>query len=234
MTSIAPQILQVTKASSAAEELFRTIDRPSEIDAMSEAGKVPDASIGDIEARDVHFAYPIRPGVKVLQGLTLNIPARKTTALVGASGSGKSTIIGLLERWYDPAGGSLYLDGVDLKDLNVRWLRTNIRLVQQVCRNSFLALEHRILQLIDPDLLDLQEPVLFNGTVFDNVAFGLLGTDKARLPAAEQRSLVERACKSAYADEFIEHLPKVIHLRSSNTTSTNPCRNMIHRLANER
>lgn len=137
MTSIAPQILQVTKASSAAEELFRTIDRPSEIDAMSETGKVPDASIGNIEARDVHFAYPIRPGVKVLEGLTLSIPARKTTALVGASGSGKSTIIGLLERWYDPAKGSLYLDGVDLKDLNVRWLRTNIRLVQQVRRNSF-------------------------------------------------------------------------------------------------
>ncbi|KAJ9646637.1 hypothetical protein H2199_002686 [Coniosporium tulheliwenetii] len=183
MTSIAPQILQVTKASSAAEELFRTIDRPSEIDAMSETGKVPDASIGNIEARDVHFAYPIRPGVKVLEGLTLSIPARKTTALVGASGSGKSTIIGLLERWYDPAKGSLYLDGVDLKDLNVRWLRTNIRLVQQ-------------------------EPVLFNGTVFDNVAFGLLGTDKAGLPAAEQILLVQRACKAAYADEFIEHLPK--------------------------
>ncbi|KAF2472791.1 multidrug resistance protein 1 [Lindgomyces ingoldianus] len=183
MTSVAPNILALTKASSAAEELFRTIDRASVIDPLSNEGKIPNECIGDIEVRNVHFAYPARPKVGVLKGLSLSVPANKTTALVGASGSGKSTIIGLLERWYDQATGNLYLDGVEIQELNLQWLRTNMRLVQQ-------------------------EPVLFSGTVYENVAFGLFGTNKARLPATEQRALIEKACKDAYADEFIERLPK--------------------------
>jgi ATP-binding cassette subfamily B (MDR/TAP) protein 1 len=68
----------------------------------------------------------------VLLGLNLSIPANKTTALVGASGSGKSTIVGLIERWYVPASGSILLDGRDVSELNIQWLRTNVRLVQQV------------------------------------------------------------------------------------------------------
>lgn len=96
MTSIAPQILTLTKASSSAEELFKTIDRKSEIDPLSEEGKVPSACKGVIEIENVIFAYPARPDITVLKGLTLSAPANKTTALVGASGSGKSTIIGLL------------------------------------------------------------------------------------------------------------------------------------------
>jgi ATP-binding cassette subfamily B (MDR/TAP) protein 1 len=68
--------------------------------------------------------------------------------------------------------------------LNLHWLRTNVRLVQQ-------------------------EPVLFAGTVFENVAYGLFGTEKANLPSEEQRALVVKACKDAYADEFIDRLPKV-------------------------
>jgi ATP-binding cassette subfamily B (MDR/TAP) protein 1 len=183
MTTIAPQILNITKASSAAEEMFRTIDRTSEIDPLSDSGKSPDACIGHIEIQDVHFAYPARPDIPVLKGLTLSIPANKTTALVGASGSGKSTVIGLLERWYDPADGTILLDGTDTRELNLRWLRTNMRLVQQ-------------------------EPVLFSGTVFDNVAVGLFGTDQAALSVDEQRHLVKKACEASYADEFIQRLPK--------------------------
>ncbi|KAF2629041.1 multidrug resistance protein-like protein 1 [Macroventuria anomochaeta] len=183
MTQIAPQILAFTKASSSAEEIFRTIDRQSEIDPLSEEGKVPETCTGDIQIEGVSFAYPARPDVTVLKGLQLSAPANKTTALVGASGSGKSTIIGLLERWYDQPSGTIFLDGVDIRELNLHWLRTNVRLVQQ-------------------------EPVLFAGTVYDNVAYGLFGTPKANLPAAEQRALVEKACKDAYADEFIERLPK--------------------------
>jgi ATP-binding cassette subfamily B (MDR/TAP) protein 1 len=184
MTTIAPQILTLTKASSAAEELFRTIDRVSEIDPLSEVGLIPAECIGEVQIKDVHFAYPARPDTAVLKGLTLSVPANKTTALVGASGSGKSTIVGLLERWYNQAEGTLYLDGVDTRELNLRWLRTNMRLVQQ-------------------------EPTLFSGTVFENVAFGLFGAEKSSLLEAEQRLLVEKACKAAYADEFIERLPKV-------------------------
>jgi ATP-binding cassette subfamily B (MDR/TAP) protein 1 len=96
MTTIAPQIINLTKAASSAEEMFRTIDRKSEIDPMSEEGLVPSTCEGVIEIKDVAFAYPARPDIPVLKGLTLSAPAHKTTALVGASGSGKSTIIGLL------------------------------------------------------------------------------------------------------------------------------------------
>jgi ATP-binding cassette subfamily B (MDR/TAP) protein 1 len=96
MTTIAPQIIVLTKAASAAEELFKTIDRKSEIDPLNEEGKVPTACVGSIEIENIDFSYPARPDIKVLKGLTLSAPANKTTALVGASGSGKSTIIGLL------------------------------------------------------------------------------------------------------------------------------------------
>ncbi|KAF2996864.1 hypothetical protein E8E13_004472 [Curvularia kusanoi] len=182
MTQIAPQILAFTKASSSAEEIFNTIDRQSEIDPLNDEGVIPDTCTGDILIEGVSFAYPARSDINVLKALKLSAPANKTTALVGASGSGKSTIIGLLERWYDQPSGTIYLDGIDIRKLNLHWLRTNIRLVQQ-------------------------EPVLFAGTVYDNVAYGLYGTPKAGLPVAEQRRLVEKACKDAYAEEFIERLP---------------------------
>ena len=184
MTSIGPIIISLTKAASAAAELFQTIDRVSEIDPLSVEGIVPTECVGNIEINDLHFAYPARSDIPVLKGLTLSVPANRTTALVGASGSGKSTIIGLLERWYEQAEGSIVLDGTDTREINLSWLRTNMRLVQQ-------------------------EPVLFSGTVFENVAFGLLGTGKAHLPESEQRALVHKACEAAYAEEFIDRLPKV-------------------------
>jgi ATP-binding cassette subfamily B (MDR/TAP) protein 1 len=96
MSTIAPQIIAFTKAASAATELFQTIDRKSEIDPLSDEGRVPATCEGVIEIRDITFAYPSRADITVLDGFTLSAPAHKTTALVGASGSGKSTIIGLL------------------------------------------------------------------------------------------------------------------------------------------
>jgi hypothetical protein len=97
------------------------------------------------------------------------------------------TLLTSIERWYDQPHGTIYLDGVDIRELNLTWLRTNIRLVQQ-------------------------EPVLFAGTVYENVASGLFGTEHAALPDAEQRVLVAKACEDAYADEFIERLPKVCRM----------------------
>jgi ATP-binding cassette subfamily B (MDR/TAP) protein 1 len=201
MTTVAPHSMAITKASSSAEELFKTIDRVSEIDPLSQEGLVPAKCEGVIEIKDITFSYPARPDTTVLEGLDLFAPAHKTTALVGSSGSGKSTIIGLLgtcsrvlhqqpisdslkERWYDQSSGTILLDGVDIRELNLTWFRTNVRLVQQ-------------------------EPVLFSGTVYENVASGLFGTEKAGLPQHEQRALIEKACKDAYADEFITRLPKV-------------------------
>jgi len=150
MTQIAPQILTITKGASAAEELFKTIDRVSEIDPLSELGQIPSECIGDIHVQDVHFSYPMRPDTIVLRGLTLSVPAGKTTALVGASGSGKSTIIGLLERWYSQSSGYLYLDGVDISKLNLRWLRTNMRLVMQepVLFSGYVGLRDKVSEVV--------------------------------------------------------------------------------------
>lgn len=132
LTNIAPQIIQLTKAASAAGEIFKVIDREPEIDALAESGLRPSDCKGDIRFTGVDFAYPSRPHVPVLRQMNLTIEPNKTTALVGASGSGKSTITGLIERWYNPNSGSVTLDGHEISDLNIQWLRTNIRIVQQV------------------------------------------------------------------------------------------------------
>lgn len=86
-----------------------------------------------------------------MDDMSLIFPADKSTALVGASGSGKSTIVGLIERFYDPVGGSLYIDGHNIKGLKLRWLRQQISLVSQ-------------------------EPTLFATTIFGNIKHGLIGT----------------------------------------------------------
>ncbi|KAL6406964.1 hypothetical protein AUP68_09781 [Ilyonectria robusta] len=182
LTQIAPQTIAISKATAAAQEMFQMIDRESKIDSLSEEGENIPNFRGDIQLRGVRFAYPSRPDVSVLHALDLDIPADKTTALVGASGSGKSTIFGLLERWYEPSGGSITLDGHPVEDLNLKWLRTNIRMVQQ-------------------------EPTLFSGSIFQNVVDGLTGTDMVNLQENEKRKLVIEACKSAYAHDFIERLP---------------------------
>ena len=86
MSLISPQISTLSNAAAAASELFEIIDKPSLLDPLSTEGKIPDRCDGHIEAKNLEFAYPSRPRVKVLTGLDIVIPARKTTALVGASG----------------------------------------------------------------------------------------------------------------------------------------------------
>lgn len=184
LTQIAPQTIAISKATAAAQDLFAIIDRKSAIDSLSAEGTRIADFTGDVKLRGVKFSYPSRPGVPVLHGLDLDIPSDKTTALVGASGSGKSTIFGMLERWYAISAGTITLDGHRLEDLNLQWLRTNIRLVQQ-------------------------EPTLFSGTIYQNVVDGLTGTDMVDLPDDEKRRLVREACQAAYAHDFIEDLPKV-------------------------
>ena len=100
----------------------------------------------------------------------------------GQSGSGKSTIVGLIERWYNPKSGSIKLDGCPIDELNINWLRKNVRLVQQ-------------------------EPVLFQGSVFDNIKHGLVGTPWESASHEEQMAKVQEAAELAYAHEFITALP---------------------------
>jgi ATP-binding cassette subfamily B (MDR/TAP) protein 1 len=108
---------------------------------------------------DVRFAYPTRPSAPVLRGFTAEVPAGSTLALVGESGSGKSTVVSLLERFYEPTGGSIKLDGVELRDLNLRWLRAQMSLVQQ-------------------------EPLLLSGTIRSNILYGRPGASEAEVVAA--------------------------------------------------
>lgn len=183
MGSLAPQFISFTNAAAAAAELFDVIDKESELDPLDPSGKQPTECVGDIEVRDLEFAYPTRPGAPVLRNLSLTIPARKTTALVGASGCGKSTLVGLLERWYLPTSGSILLDGVDVADYSTHWLRTQMRLVAQ-------------------------EPVLFKGTVYQNVCKGLVG-EQRRLPEEKKMDLVREACIASNAHSFIQELPEV-------------------------
>lgn len=132
MSILAPQFTAITNAAAAAAELFGIMENSSELDPLDPSGRQPDACAGQITIRNVDFVYPSRPSTQVLRDFSIDIPAGKTTALVGASGSGKSTMVGLLERWYNPLNGSIMLDGVELSDYNTKWLRSNIRLVQQV------------------------------------------------------------------------------------------------------
>jgi ATP-binding cassette subfamily B (MDR/TAP) protein 1 len=101
------------------------------IDVSSPFGDKPKEVVGKIEFKDVSFAYPTRSEAQVFDGFNLTVEAGTTVALVGPSGSGKSTTVSLIERFYDPTSGSVTLDGVDLRKLNVAWLRSHIGLVSQ-------------------------------------------------------------------------------------------------------
>jgi len=104
---------------------------------------------GEVAVRSVSFSYPSRPDVEVLHELSVSVKPGQTLALVGPSGCGKSTVVSLIERFYDPQNGSLALDGSDLRDLNLHWLRSQIGVVSQ-------------------------EPVLFDASIAENIRYGAL------------------------------------------------------------
>ena len=144
--SFAPDYNQAKKS---AKLVFSIINREPEIDNYSEEGVKPDEVSGEVSANNVIFAYPARESVNVLSDLNLSVKLGKTLAIVGSSGSGKSTIFSLIERFYDPQSGCLMLDGVDLRDVNIRWLREKIGFVSQ-----------------EPDLLE--------GSIAENIRYGAL------------------------------------------------------------
>lgn len=125
---IAPANLRLTKASSAAEESFRTIDYVSEICPLSSAGKKPNECLCHIEMAGIHFACPARAHIPVSKGLKRLVAARKATTIVRSSNPGKNTIVGLRERWYEHSEGKIHLDGLDTGALNLNRLRKNMRL----------------------------------------------------------------------------------------------------------
>ena len=172
----------ITNGRAAAAKLFQTIDRVPDIDSANPDGLKLEEVAGEITLDNVNFKYPSRPDVPVLRDLSLTFRAGETAALVGASGSGKSTIISLVERFYDPASGSIKLDDVDVRDLNLKWLRSQIGLVSQ-------------------------EPILFATTIKANVAHGLINTKYEHASEEEKFALIKEACIKANADGFISQLP---------------------------
>ncbi|KAI3722362.1 hypothetical protein L2E82_33398 [Cichorium intybus] len=140
----------LAKGSDAVQSVFAVLDRYTLIEPEDSDGKKPETITGHVEIRDVDFAYPARPDIMIFQGFSIDIEAGKSTALVGQSGSGKSTIIGLIERFYDPMKGVVKVDGRDIRSYHLRTLRKYIALVSQ-------------------------EPTLFAGTIRENIIYGASG-----------------------------------------------------------
>jgi len=169
----------MSAAKGAGSDILKLLDSKAEIDAESTEGRVldPQTVKGHIKFEGVHFRYPTRPGVRVLRDLSFEVEPGTYVALVGASGSGKSTAIQLVERFYDPLAGDVFIDGEKISELNVQEYRKNLALVSQ-------------------------EPTLYAGTIKFNI---LLGATKPVEEVTQED--IEAACRDANILEFIQGLP---------------------------
>lgn len=153
---LAPYILKRRKSLTS---VFEIIDRVPKIDPDDSSALKPPNVYGSIELKNVDFSYPTRPEVLVLSNFSLKVNGGQTVAVVGVSGSGKSTIISLIERFYDPVAGQMLLDGRDLKSYNLRWLRNHLGLVQQ-------------------------EPIIFSTTIRENIIYARHNASEAEMKEA--------------------------------------------------
>lgn len=161
---------KASKAKVAMESFFKLVDGVAD----SNSGKGANGDIkGDINAKKISFSYPLRTNTKALDNFTAHIHEGQNIAIVGKSGSGKSTILSLLLKFYDVDSGELLVEGINIKDWSFKELRSNMALVDQ-------------------------EPVLFNRSIRDNIAYGLNG-------ASEE--MIEQAAKLVSIHEFIMSLP---------------------------
>ncbi|KAF9585320.1 Multidrug resistance protein 1 [Lunasporangiospora selenospora] len=175
--NIGPNLSAFANARGAAYKIFQTIDRVPVIDSSDPRGEKPENVQGHIVVKDVDFHYPSRPDVPILKKMNVEVRPGQTIALVGGSGSGKSTIVGLVERFYDPIAGSVSLDGIEIKDYNVTFLRDTIGIVSQ-------------------------EPVLFNTTIKQNIIYGI----RKDQPTPTDKE-IEDVCRLSNAHDFISQLP---------------------------
>ena len=161
----APVLANFARGRVAGYKLFKVIEREPPIDDASDSGLIPpQGCTGALELKEIEFTYPARLDFQVFRSFSLVVPAGKTVALVGSSGSGKSTAIQLIERFYDPKAGQVLLDGIDIRTLNLKWLRSQIGLVSQ-------------------------EPTLFATTIYENIRMGRPDAADEEVKAAAQVSL---------------------------------------------
>ncbi|KAF8715575.1 hypothetical protein HU200_027236 [Digitaria exilis] len=142
-----PELKHLTEASIAARRILEQINRVPQINVDNPEGLVLDQLRGGIKFESVYFAYPSRPDMTVLKGFNLQIAAGQTVAIVGSSGSGKSTAIALVQRFYDASEGTVKIDEVDIKELQTKWIRSKMGLVSQ-------------------------DPALFGTSIKENILFG--------------------------------------------------------------
>jgi ATP-binding cassette subfamily B (MDR/TAP) protein 1 len=214
ISQVAPFLQIFANAASSYGKLETTISRISPIDGTSDDGLVLDSISGDIELRNVSFTYPSRPDIEVIHDLSLHIPANKHTGIVGLSGSGKSTVAGLIGRLYDANQGDVLIDGHSVKDLNVRSLR---RFIGTVAQNSALfdrsileniahglvnspLPEHAELQgaLVGGSLAELVKAIQSGASIDEAVA-------KSSPTVQKIVKLADEAAEDANAYRFIEH-----------------------------
>uniref|UniRef100_A0A8C5SKT1 Mitochondrial potassium channel ATP-binding subunit n=1 Tax=Laticauda laticaudata TaxID=8630 RepID=A0A8C5SKT1_LATLA len=160
MASMSVLFGQVLRGMSAGARVFEFMNMTPEIPLCERQMLTCSMLTGRLEFRDVTFSYPTRPGYKVLENFNLSIPANKMVAIVGQSGSGKSTVAALVERFYDPTKGTIFLDGRDICTLDGSWLRGDLI--------GFIN----------------QEPVLFSTTIMENIRFGKLCASDSEVYAA--------------------------------------------------
>ncbi|PKY00818.1 ABC multidrug transporter SitT [Aspergillus campestris IBT 28561] len=217
LSQVAPFLHLFTAAVASYGKLRGDIDREPLIDGTTDAGIRLTQADGAFELENVSFVYPSRPEITVLDQVSLSIPAKKHTALVGLSGSGKSTIAGLVTRLYDPNQGRVLFDGQDLRHVNTRDLRGFLSLVQQepslLDRSLLENIAHGLVNSKNPAHVSLLPALL--STDLAEVASEV--RDGADLTTAAQKrgdhvveivNLVKTAATLADADAFIVALPQ--------------------------
>jgi ABC-type multidrug transport system fused ATPase/permease subunit len=172
-------VSSIFTAKGASKRAFQLIDRIPQVQVSG--GKTPEDMQGVIRFEKVSFSYPSRPDVTVLSNFSLDIPKEKRVAFVGSSGAGKSTVLALIQRFYDVTGGQILIDNFPLKELDPSWVRRNFAYVQQ-------------------------EPVLFGDTIAHNIGYGYCVKAGSPNEHAPQEDL-ERVAKDAFAHDFITGFP---------------------------
>ncbi|XP_016971869.1 ATP-binding cassette sub-family B member 10, mitochondrial [Drosophila rhopaloa] len=176
---------QLNKGIGASERIWEILDRECTIPI--DKGIVPvNKTVGEVGFQSVYFTFPTRPDAAVLSDFSLNLMPGKTTAVVGRSGSGKTTIALLMLRLYDPQGGTVQLDGIDLRTVNPQWLRNNIGAVSQ-------------------------EPVLFSCSIRENILYGARPDEQ---PSEEQlQRVIQEANVSQFTDQLPDGLDTLVGQR---------------------